>query len=178
MFTQVAAGWCPECFNSTQPPLTHTYTSMVCTGITYRFVVRTGRRGRRRKHLLDDLKKKKGYWKLKEEALDLTMWRTRFGRCYGPAQGRLQNECIKLDLQSRGKLMFEIITPFETKKEGMIYMVCCISRYIRHSFSWKYVPQKLPYVLTPEEKCNTTPTKLQSSFKFQLIRDTSRQQLG
>jgi hypothetical protein len=44
----------------------------------------TGRRGRRRKQLLDDLKDKRRYWKLKEEALDRTMWRTRFGRGYGP----------------------------------------------------------------------------------------------
>jgi hypothetical protein len=27
----------------------------------------TGRRGRRRKELLDDLKKRRGYWKFKEE---------------------------------------------------------------------------------------------------------------
>jgi hypothetical protein len=44
----------------------------------------TGRRGRRRKQLLDDLKKKRRYWKLKEQALDRTVWRTRFGRDYGP----------------------------------------------------------------------------------------------
>ena len=44
----------------------------------------TGRRGRRRKQLLDDLKEKKRYWKLKEVALDRTLWRTRFGRGYGP----------------------------------------------------------------------------------------------
>jgi hypothetical protein len=44
----------------------------------------TGSRGRRRKQLLDDLKEKRGYWKLKEDALDGTMWRTRFGRGYGP----------------------------------------------------------------------------------------------
>jgi hypothetical protein len=44
----------------------------------------TGRRGRRRKQLLDDLKEKKSYWKLKEEALDRTLWRTRCGRGYGP----------------------------------------------------------------------------------------------
>jgi hypothetical protein len=30
----------------------------------------TGRRGRRRKQLLDDLKEKRRYWKLKDEALD------------------------------------------------------------------------------------------------------------
>jgi hypothetical protein len=44
----------------------------------------TERRGRRRKQLLDDLKEKKRYWKLKEEALDHTLWRARFGRGYGP----------------------------------------------------------------------------------------------
>jgi hypothetical protein len=44
----------------------------------------TGRRGRRRKQLLDDLKEKIRYWKLKEEALDLTLWRSLCGRGYGP----------------------------------------------------------------------------------------------
>jgi hypothetical protein len=43
-----------------------------------------GRRGRRRKQLLDDLKEKRRYWNLKEEALDCILWRTRFGRGYGP----------------------------------------------------------------------------------------------
>jgi len=41
-------------------------------------------RGKRRKKLLEDLQKKRGYCKLKEEALDRTTWRTRFGRGYGP----------------------------------------------------------------------------------------------
>ena len=36
----------------------------------------TGRRERRFKQLLEDLKKTRGYWKLKEEALDRTLWRT------------------------------------------------------------------------------------------------------
>jgi len=43
-----------------------------------------GRRGVRHKQLLDDLKGKRGYWKLKEEALDSTLWRTFFGRGCGP----------------------------------------------------------------------------------------------
>jgi hypothetical protein len=43
-----------------------------------------GRRGRRRKQLLDDLTERRRYWKLKEEALDRTLWRTRYGRGYGP----------------------------------------------------------------------------------------------
>ena len=44
----------------------------------------TRRRGRRRKKLRDDLKDKRGYSHLKEEALDRTMWRNRFGRGFGP----------------------------------------------------------------------------------------------
>ena len=40
------------------------------------------------KQLLDDLKEERGYWKLKEEKLDLTVWRTRFGRGYGPVVRR------------------------------------------------------------------------------------------
>jgi hypothetical protein len=40
--------------------------------------------GRRRRKLLDDLKKRRGYSHLKEEALDCTMWRARFGRGIGP----------------------------------------------------------------------------------------------
>jgi len=44
----------------------------------------TGRRGRRRRKLLDDLKERRGYSDLKEEALDRTIWRARFGRGFGP----------------------------------------------------------------------------------------------
>ena len=41
------------------------------------------RRGRCKK-LLDDLKDRRGYAYLKEEALDRTMWRHRFGGGFGP----------------------------------------------------------------------------------------------
>jgi hypothetical protein len=34
--------------------------------------------------LLDDLKERRGYSHLKEESLDRTMWRARFGRDFGP----------------------------------------------------------------------------------------------
>ena len=43
----------------------------------------TGRRGRRRRKLLDDLKERRGYSHLKEEARDRTKWRARFGRGFG-----------------------------------------------------------------------------------------------
>jgi hypothetical protein len=44
----------------------------------------TGRRGRRRSKPLDDLKEGRGYSYMKEEALDCTIWRARFGRDFGP----------------------------------------------------------------------------------------------
>ena len=44
----------------------------------------TGRRGRRRRKLPDDLKEKRVCSHLKEEALDRSVWRAGFGRGYGP----------------------------------------------------------------------------------------------
>jgi len=43
-----------------------------------------GRRGRKRRKLLDGLKERRGYSHLKEEALDRPVWRARFGRDFGP----------------------------------------------------------------------------------------------
>ena len=44
----------------------------------------TRRRGRRRKKILEDLKDRRGYLQLKEEALDRTVWRSGIGRGFGP----------------------------------------------------------------------------------------------
>ena len=44
----------------------------------------TGKRERRIKQLLDDLEENRGLGKLKEEALDRTVWRTQFGSGCGP----------------------------------------------------------------------------------------------
>jgi len=46
--------------------------------------IRTGRRGKRRKQLLDKLKEKRGYWRLKEEVLDRTLCITGYGKGNGP----------------------------------------------------------------------------------------------
>ena len=40
----------------------------------------TEKRGRRRKKLQVDVQETKGYCKVKEEALDGNLWRTKFGR--------------------------------------------------------------------------------------------------
>jgi hypothetical protein len=39
---------------------------------------------KRCKELLDDLKEMRRYWKLKQEALDHTLWTAHFGRGYVP----------------------------------------------------------------------------------------------
>jgi hypothetical protein len=44
----------------------------------------TGRRERRRRKLLDDVKERRGYSHLKKEALDRTIWRAHFRRGFGP----------------------------------------------------------------------------------------------
>ena len=45
----------------------------------------TGRRRRRRKQLLSDFRKTRGYWKVKEETPGRTVWENRFGRGCGTA---------------------------------------------------------------------------------------------
>ena len=50
------------------------------------------RQGRRRKKLLDDLKDRRGYSHLKEEALDRTMWSHRFEEALDLSSDRILNE--------------------------------------------------------------------------------------
>jgi hypothetical protein len=50
----------------------------------YREIYVTGRRGRRSKLLLVDIREKRGYWKFKMEALDRILCRIGFGRDGGP----------------------------------------------------------------------------------------------
>ena len=52
----------------------------------------TRRWGRRRKKLLDDHKDRRGYCQLKEEALDRTIWRNRFGRGFGPVVWQITDD--------------------------------------------------------------------------------------
>jgi hypothetical protein len=52
----------------------------------------TGRRGRRCKLPLGDHKERRRYCELKAEAIDGTVWRTRFGRGYRPVVTRLRSD--------------------------------------------------------------------------------------
>jgi hypothetical protein len=44
----------------------------------------TERQGKGRRKLLDDVKERRGYTHLKDEGLDCTTWKARFGRGFGP----------------------------------------------------------------------------------------------
>jgi hypothetical protein len=57
----------------------------------------TTRRGGRRKNLLDDLNEKRGYCKLKEEALDRTVRITRFGRGCGPVVRQTTKKSLRMN---------------------------------------------------------------------------------
>jgi len=74
------------------------------------------RRGRRRKKLLDDFKDRRGYSHLKEEALDRTMWRHRFGGGFGPVV-RQNTEWMNIECaHSIGSHMIYIINHTECHK--------------------------------------------------------------
>ena len=77
----------------------------------------TGRQGRRRRKLLDELKERRGYSHLKEEALDRTMWRARFGRGFGPVvrQTTKLNEYIYIYNCTKLHYIF-----------SMVNTICCI----------------------------------------------------
>jgi len=66
----------------------------------------TGTRGIRCRELLDYFKEKRGYCKLKEEALDRTLWRTRFRREYGPVVR--QNTWWMKPIYHRENILLEI----------------------------------------------------------------------
>jgi hypothetical protein len=60
------------------------HIQQVIEGKIKRGIEVTGRRGRRRRKLVNNLKERRGYSHLKEEALDRTKWRDCFRRGYGP----------------------------------------------------------------------------------------------
>ena len=65
----------------------------------------TGRQGRKRKHLLDDRKKRTEYWKLKEEAIDGAVCRTRFGMDHGHV--RQTTECMHERIKITTSICFD-----------------------------------------------------------------------
>jgi hypothetical protein len=69
----------------------------------------TGRRVRGRRKLLDGLKERRGYLHLKEDALDRTMWRARFGRGFGPVVRQTAELMINFPIKLRTLIRLTLI---------------------------------------------------------------------
>ena len=112
----------------------------------------TGRRGRRRKQLLDDLKENKGSGKWKEEALDHTLWNTHFGRGYGPVirQDRLQASLIIRDLTLR---VFAITRFREKKAVRKLYSNFAVTVYGGGVTVWRTHQLVTSYQYQCEREC-------------------------
>ena len=84
------------------------------------------RRGRRCRNLLDDLKDRRGYSHLKEEALDRTMWRNHFGGGFGPVvwqNTEWMNECSIFYGTKLPKFLTEIPQNFELVCYVILHLV-------------------------------------------------------
>jgi len=79
----------------------------------------TGRQGRRHKRQMDDHKEMRVWWKLKEEAVDRTLWGNRFGRGYGPTV-RQSTEWI---LRTILCLLRTIISRLEKMREAQVHIL-------------------------------------------------------
>jgi hypothetical protein len=85
------ANWIGQILN------TNCLLQRVIQGKVERMIEVAGRRGRRRKQLLNDLMEIVGYCKLKEEAKDRNLWRTHCVRGYGPVVRHIK-DLMKLAL--------------------------------------------------------------------------------
>ena len=102
----------------------------------------TGRRGRRRKRLLDDLKETIGYWKLEEEALTRTVENTLWKRLWtsrktnrGVNEYKLNSVVLEAKIhkeEAREKQMEENKGPTKRKRRKDIgrrknkFSSCCV----------------------------------------------------
>jgi endonuclease III-like uncharacterized protein len=86
-----------------------------------------GSRERRGKQLLDDLKDTRGYWKLKDEALDRTLWRTSFGRCCGAVVIQTTDWLnVQIHIKTLSFLLFFYLTAyFVCLGESIIFQEFC-----------------------------------------------------
>ena len=115
-----------------------------------------GRQGRWHKHLLDDVKETRGYWKLKEEALVRTLWITRFGRGCGTV--------IKTDYADDDDDVnyLQIFSSSAIFKTSVIYVRLCLSKpvlYDLNDFVFKLTSEctsHMPCILSVAYSSRTT----------------------
>ena len=129
----------------------------------------TRRRRRRRKKLLDDLKDRREYSHLKEEALDRTMWRNGFGGGFGPVvrQNTEWSKCVILFIHSR----------YSSTISNDQHFSWSTKLYKADFDIWKYwslLPNKFVFKETLVIVCSDVPLKCFKNFimyeaKYQLL---------
>jgi hypothetical protein len=96
----------------------------------------------RRKKLLDDLEGRRGYSHLKEEALDRTTWRNRFGRGCGPDVWQITDEWIYARLRNWDERLLASsclsVRPSVFPHGTMLFLL--------RRFSWSLVHECLPKI--------------------------------
>jgi hypothetical protein len=124
----------------------------------------TGRQGRRRRKLLDNLKERRGYCHLKEEVLDRTMWRARFGRGFGTVERQTNKWMNMMHRKYTAKVIGYILVwlyVYLFILRSVYWISCCPhadqilpvlfmshNRLCRHSLHWfcrQQVPLKYHY---------------------------------
>jgi len=109
----------------------------------------TGRQGRRRRKLLYDLKERRRYSHLKEEALeDCIIWRARFGRGFGPVVRQTTkwwknvkcslNMCIYVYIYIYIYLFIHLVLCLTTGPKPLPKRAVHIVRSRASSFKWEY----------------------------------------
>jgi hypothetical protein len=86
----------------------------------------TGRRGRRRKELLDDLKKRRCYCKLKEAVLDALSGELALEEAMDLTQDRLRNELI-----NSGVNYSDITFNFQLRSTSLLLLVALLMKCIK-----------------------------------------------
>jgi hypothetical protein len=120
----------------------------------------TGRRGRRRRELLDDLMERRGYSHLKEEALGCTMWRARFRRGFGPVvrqttkQMNIYIYCIYIHHitcrnTTESSNLYQLICPYAEARERLFQI---LFQFLSRS-KWPVLLSHIPAYLLISTKC-------------------------
>jgi len=92
--------------------------------------------------LPDVLKEKRGYWKLKKEALDRTLWRIRFIRGYGPV---VKTNC-RMNVCNAGSMCTHLSHSFPTLTSKKCVVVSALYLFCEHSASNQLLSINIPDV--------------------------------
>jgi hypothetical protein len=114
----------------------------------------TGRRETRSRKLLGDLKERRGYSHLKEEALDRTMWRAGFGRGFGPVviqTAKLMNVYYVLDVGFSQK------PKHVASKKSDVHLLLTDSLPFKYHNAMSFLIMLLPYTVV--NKCYSVCVK-------------------